>query len=283
MADITDNQIVRQMRSLVVPPGHLAVWALGQQGYLLKGGGRVVVIDPYLSNYVEETVSGSSGSLARQVPIVVPPEQLDAVDLVLCTHHHADHADPHTLSPLMQASPVAVLVTSYKARDTLLELGLDSARIQVPPIGRVVEYGSGLSVTAIPSAHYTQEPDAEGNPAYLGFIITLNGVTVYHCGDTIIYDGLVEHLKGQRIDLACLPINGRDWFREQQDLVGNMDYREAAELSAAIGAEVLLPGHNDMFVGNRINPAYLLDYLQANHPRQRVHFLQAGELYYYCS
>jgi L-ascorbate metabolism protein UlaG (beta-lactamase superfamily) len=60
-----------------------------------------------------------------------------------------------------------------------------------------------------------------------------------------------------------------------------MDYREAAELAAAVGATVLLPGHNDMFAGNRINPAYLLDYLATHHPGQRVHFLKAGELYYY--
>lgn len=283
MDRVSGNSIAQQIRTLAVPHGHLAVWALGQQGYLLKGGDRVVIIDPYLSNYAEEMSADTTGAAARQVPIAVPPQELDMVSLVLCTHHHADHADPRTLSPILEASPGASLVTSYMARDTLLEQGFDAKRIGVPPVGRAVAYGSGLEVTAIPSAHYTQEPDASGNPAYLGFIITLNGVTLYHCGDSVIYDGLLGHLKEHRIDLACLPINGRDWFREQQDLVGNMDYREAAELAAAIGVKVLLPGHNDMFAGNRINPAYLLDYLQANHPRQRVHFLQSGELYYYCS
>jgi L-ascorbate metabolism protein UlaG (beta-lactamase superfamily) len=270
------TSIAPQIRALVVPQGHLAVWALGQQGYILKGGDRVVVIDPYLSNYVEEV-----GNIARQVPIPVDPAELDMVDLVLATHAHADHCDPRTLGPLLKASPSARLMTSYKGRDTLSEYGFDMARIQVPPVGRGVEVGNVLSVTAIPSAHYTQEPDSEGKPAYLGFIIALNGVTLYHCGDSVIYPGLLDELKMYGIDIACLPINGRDWFREQQDLVGNMDYREAAELAAAAGVKVLLPGHNDMFAGNRINPAYLLDYLQANHPRQRFHFLQAGELYYY--
>lgn len=276
-----DNSIARQVRSLDVPQGHLAVWALGQQGYILKGCKCVVIIDPYLSNYVDEITPDSPGSFARQVPIPVSPEELDMVDVVLCTHHHADHCDPHTLGPLLAASADATLVTSFKARDLLVGQGFDTARIQVPPISQVVEHDAGLAVTAIPSAHYGQEPDTEGNPAYLGFLITLNGVTLYHCGDSIIYTGLIEQLKKHDIDLACLPINGRDWFREQQDLVGNMDYREAAEVTVAIGAKVLLPGHNDMFAGNRINPAYLVDYLQLNHPSQRVHFLQAGELYYY--
>ena len=268
-----------QVRSLQVPPGHLAVWALGQQGYIFKGGRQVVVIDPYLSSDVEETSPPSD--FARLVPVPVQPGDLDMVDLVLSTHAHADHCDPRTLEPLMQASAAARLLTSYKARDMLASQGFDMRRIEVPSVGEARQYGDDLTITAIPSAHYEQEPDEDGNPAYLGFIITLNGVTLYHCGDSVVYPGLIERLKPHEIDIACLPINGRDWFREQQDLVGNMDYREAAELCAAINAKVLIPGHNDMFAANRINPSYLLDYLHTTHASQRVHFLQAGELYYY--
>jgi L-ascorbate metabolism protein UlaG (beta-lactamase superfamily) len=163
----------------------------------------------------------------------------------------------------------------------MVEAGMDVGRIDVPRVGETTVHGDGLKVTAIPSAHYEHEPDEQGNPAYLGFVIELNGVTFYHAGDTIIYEGMMKYLERWEIDLAYLPINGRDWFREQQGLVGNLNYREAAELAAQIGAKVLLPGHNDMFSGNRENPAILLDYLTSKHPRQRVHFLQAGELYYY--
>ena len=271
--------LARQVRSLPVPHGHLAIWALGQQGYLFKGGQQVVVIDPYLSNYVQET--STSGDFARLVPVPVQPGELDMVDLILSTHAHADHCDPRTLKPLMQTSAGAKLLTSYKAREMLVGEGFDMARVEVLPVGEAKQYGDDLTITAIPSAHYEQEEDDQGNPAYLGFIITLNGVTLYHCGDSIVYPGLIERLKPHEVDIACLPINGRDWFREQQDLVGNMDYREAAELCAAINARVLIPGHNDMFADNSINPSYLLDYLHAKHPAQRVHFLQAGELYYY--
>jgi L-ascorbate metabolism protein UlaG (beta-lactamase superfamily) len=270
--------LAAQVRALAVPPGHLAVWALGQQGYLLKGGAHAVIIDPYLTDHIEQT-----GGPPRQVPIPAGPGELDMVTVACATHHHADHCDPYTLIPLLAAAPQARLVTSYTGRDLLAAEGVDPGRITVPPIDMPVDYGDGLTITAIPSAHYTFEPDTGGNPAFLGFIITLNGVTLYHSGDTIIYDGLVERLRRQPLDLACLPINGRDWFREQRGLVGNMDYREAAELAATVGARVLLAGHNDMFAGNRINPAYLLDYLSRQYPRQRVHFLQAGELYYYAA
>ncbi len=276
-------RIAQEVRGLDVPQGHLAVWALGQQGYLLKGGAHVVIVDPYLSDFVEETATDDPASLARQVPIVVRPDELGMVTVALSTHHHADHCDPMTLVPLLLSAPGARMLTSYTGRDVLVKAGVAPARIEVPPVDGPVDCGPGLRITAIPSAHYSFEPDEKGNPAYLGFILSINGVTLYHSGDTVIYDGLFERLKRQRPDLMCLPINGRDWYREQQGLVGNMDYREAAELAAAVGTRVLLPGHNDMFTGNRINPAYLLDYLNSHHRRQRVHLLQAGELYYYVS
>jgi L-ascorbate metabolism protein UlaG (beta-lactamase superfamily) len=46
--------IAPQVRALQVPDDHLAVWALGQAGYLLKGGSQVVIIDPYLSGHVQD-------------------------------------------------------------------------------------------------------------------------------------------------------------------------------------------------------------------------------------
>lgn len=273
------RSIAEQVRQLEVAEGHLAVWALGQHGFLLKGGQTTVVIDPYLSNSVEETTNDPA--LARLVPIVIAPFELDMVDVILVTHHHIDHCDPQTLGPALEAAPQARLLTSYKGRDELAGQGFDTGRIEVAAVDQPIACAPNLTVTAIPAAHYEHEPDAEGRPAYLGFLITLNGVTLYHSGDTIVYPGLVERLQREQIDLMCLPINGRDWFREQQELVGNMDYREAAELTTAVEAEVLLPAHNDMFRGNRINPAYLLDYAATHHPRLRIHFLQAGELYYY--
>lgn len=280
MSNNQSPSLAEQITRLVVGPGQLAVWALGQHGFVLKGGDTTLIIDPYLSNYVEDTSDDASGALARLVPVAIPPDQLDMIDVALITHHHIDHCDPDTLRPLLAASQAQV-ITSYTARAMLTKQGFDAARINVPPIDQPLVLDDTLTVTPIPAAHYEHEPDAHGNPAYLGFIINMNGVTVYHSGDGVIYPGLIERLQQHPIDLAMLPINGRDWFREQQGLVGNMDYREAADLAATVGIRVLIPAHNDMFRSNRVNGAYLVDYLATKHPTQRVHFLQAGELYYY--
>lgn len=275
-----NNTVSRQVQALQVPSGHLAVWALGQHGYLLKGGNTAIVIDPYLTNSIEER-RGTSRNSTRLIPIAISPEDLNMVSYVLITHHHGDHCDPASVGPILQAVPNARVLATYTGKKLLSDSGLDADRVDVPPVDKMREYGQELSIMPIPSSHYDQERDEHGNPAYFGFIIQMNGVTVYHSGDTIIYDGMVERLKQYQYDIVCLPVNGRDWFREQQNLVGNLTYREAADLTATLGAKVLLPSHNDLFAGNRVNPAYLVDYLTNQHPGQRFHILQAGELYYY--
>src|SRR4051812_3103919 len=105
---------LEQLQSLDVPHGHLAVWALGQQGYLFKGGKHIIIIDPYLSEGVADMTGDSA--FRRLVPLAVQPSELTMVELALATHAHADHCDPQTLVPLLQAAPQAVLITSYTGK-----------------------------------------------------------------------------------------------------------------------------------------------------------------------
>ena len=67
-------------------------------------------------------------------------------------------------------------------------------------------------------------------------------------------EGLLAALRGQRIDVALLPVNGRDAEREAAGIVGNMNAREAVELADQIGATTLVPMHWDLFEGNTSAP-----------------------------
>ena len=58
---------------------------------LLKLNGLNILIDPYLSNSVEEL---DSPDLIRQIKIPYYPEELTNIDWVLITHDHIDHCDP---------------------------------------------------------------------------------------------------------------------------------------------------------------------------------------------
>jgi L-ascorbate 6-phosphate lactonase len=272
--------LVAQIDELAVPPGMLAIWALGQSGFILKGGQTVAYLDPYLTNSVDEAGYGPKGAFVRQFPAPLAPEEAANAQVVFCTHEHVDHTDPQTLAPLARASPRALIVCSSWSRDMLLEKGVPSGRILVPKLDEAQTLG-GLTFTAVPSAHYGLDSDPVRGHRWLGYVVEIGGVTLYHSGDTILHDGLVERLKRRSVDVACLPVNGRDFWRERRGIIGNLDARESAELAATIGADVLIPMHNDMFALNHASPAELADVLDRHYPRQKFHWLQPGELYLY--
>jgi len=275
MDDPASEALIAQIEGLLVPRGQLALWSLGQSGFAIKGGPTIAYIDPYLSDSIE-----AAGGPARRFPIPLDPAQIEHAQVVFATHEHADHADGATLGPLMAASPQALLVTSPQGRAIALDAGVAAERIVVPRLGERAE-AAGLSYTAIPSAHYQYEVDSAGHARWMGFLITCNGVTLYHAGDTIVVPELLAALAGTSIDLALLPINGRDYFREQQQIVGNLWPREAVELAAQLKARVLIGIHNDLFAENRVSPGMLFDEIDRRAPWQRCHVLQPRELYLY--
>lgn len=267
--------LVDRIERLTVPHGQLALWALGQAGFILKGGPTIVCIDPYLSDSITE-LEGPK----RRVPLPLAPGALRTADLVFATHEHLDHADARTLGPLMAASSQARLITSLQGRDVARGAGVSDERITVPRLGERVTAGA-LSYTAIPAAHYDFEVDEAGHSRWMGFVIELNGVTVYHAGDTLVFPELLAALAGRAIDLALLPINGRDDVRDQRGITGNLWPGEAIALATTIGAQVLIGMHNDMFAENRVDPSLLFSELDRSAPLQRCHMLQPGELYLY--
>ncbi|HYN89433.1 MAG TPA: MBL fold metallo-hydrolase [Ardenticatenaceae bacterium] len=269
------NTLIEQIERLLVPPGQLALWALGQAGFVVKGGATIAYIDPYLSDAIAE-----GGGPARRFPVPLDPAGVTHARVVFATHEHADHVDPATLVPLMAASPQARLVTSTQGRDLAVDAGIAAERLHTPRLGERVEL-AGLAYIPIPAAHYEYEVDAEGHSRWMGFLIECNGVNLYHAGDTIVIPELIEALRDTRIDVALLPTNGRDFFREQQQLIGNLWPRESVQLATQLGAGVLIPMHNDLFEENRLNPALFFDALERHAPWQRCHLLQPGELYLY--
>lgn len=267
--------LARRIRSLEVGTGALGFWGLGQVGVAIKGPGGVLYVDPYLTDS-----DGEGGTLERTFPPPLRPEEVTGADAVLLTHDHIDHTDPGTLLPISVASPAASFVAPFTSRDTLVEAGLDEDRIIVPGVGEPVEV-AGAKVTAIPSAHTELEHDVGRGYPYLGYVVEWNGVTVYHAGDTVVYDGLIETLSAWKVDVAFVPINGRDYFRTTQGIVGNTDFREAAELAEALDFGLTVPTHYDLFAFNGADPGHFVSYLYDLNPMRRHKLLRPGELLYF--
>jgi L-ascorbate 6-phosphate lactonase len=223
------------------PESVALVW-LGQAGFALRLGGMTVLVDPFLSPHPE-----------RLVPPPFTASDARGVDVVLITHDHLDHLDDHAVATIAAVSPSAVFVVPEDVVDRVTQLGIDGERVRgLPPDGRA-EIGA-VTVDAVPAAHGETMADAYRLGPFLGYVLGAGGARVYHSGDTVPFEGLVERLRALGVDLALLPINGRDPEREAEGIVGNLNAAEAAQLAVEIGAEAAVPMHWDMFAGNPGDP-----------------------------
>lgn len=272
---MVEIDLIGRIDALEIGARSLAFWGLGQVGVAIKGPTGVVYIDPYLTDS-----DGEGGSLPRTFPPPLAPGEVTNASTVLLTHNHIDHTDPDTVLPLSEASPEARFVTPFTSRDTLVEAGLEGDRIVVPGVGEPVEI-VGARVTAVPSAHTELEHDPERGYPYLGYVVEWNGVTVYHSGDTVIYDGLIETLSDWEIDVAFVPINGRDYFRTRRNIIGNTDFRETAELAETLDVALIVPTHYDLIEGNTADPGHFVSHLYNLNPMRPHKLLRPGELLYF--
>ena len=267
--------LVQRIDGLEVGEWSLALWGLGQVGVAIKGPTGVVYVDPYFTDS-----DGEGGSLPRTFPPPLFPQEVTNASAVLLTHDHIDHTDPDTVLPLAEASPGARFVAPFTSRETLVGAGLDGDRVVVPEVGEQLEV-AGARVTAVPSAHTELEHDPERGYPYLGYVVEWNGVTVYHAGDTVVYDGLIETLSAWTIDVALVPINGRDYFRTSRNIIGNTDFREVAELTETLDFGLIVPTHYDLIEGNTADPGHFVSHLYTLNPMRHHKLLRPGELLYF--
>lgn len=250
----TDGELLADIRG-ALRNGGSAIWWLGQSGFLWARDGRAMVFDPYLSDSLTKKYAGTDKPHVRLMEQVIDPAELGAlgvIDVITSSHNHTDHLDAETLLPMLAGNPKTKLVIPTANRDFVLgRIGADAA-------SRLVELDDGTSATVagiefhgIAAAHNTVERDGAGRCKFLGFVARWGGTTIYHSGDTLLYDGMAEQLRGFGIDLALLPINGD---RPERRVAGNLDGREAAGLAKQIGAKLVVPMHYDLFEFNTASP-----------------------------
>lgn len=273
--------LITQINQTNILPNSLAIWGFGQMGVGVKTTDAILYIDLCLSDGVRQQF-GEFWVRAYDPP--VEPHRINNADFYLITHEHMDHLDPLTVEPIAQASPEAKFVAPGWCLDLLHECGVPDERIIVPqPLAPFTLSGTDVMVTAVPSAHYEKEYDAQKGYRWLGYLIESNGVRFYHAGDTIIYDDYIATLRQlPQLDVVMLPVNGRDYYRETEyDVTGNLLPVEAARLARDLGWDMLIPGHNDLYPNNTIPFGEIVNALETTAPRQKYKVLQPGELFYY--
>ena len=239
-----------------VEAAEAGLWWLGQSGFLVKYEGEHLLLDPYLSDSLTRKYADTDTPHERMTRRVIAPERLGFVDVVTSSHNHTDHLDAETLEPILAAG--ARLVCPAANRNFVAgRLG------RIPDvtlgIGESATLGS-FELTAVPAAHTELAPECAG------YLVRVGGATLYHSGDTLLFDGMADGLRPHEVDIALLPINGA---------LGNMDAHDAARLAHDIGARVAVPCHYEMFAFNTADPA---DFTAACDRLSQPHrVLRAGE------
>ncbi len=256
------GNLAKTIQNTVVDPGSLAVSWLGGSGFVFKAAdGRIIYIDPYLSDSLDVFYSWKRLPLS---PIPMLPQEVVA-DLILVTHAHEDHLDPHAIPEMAEAGQ-SIFAGPTMCREAMHEWGL--------PADRIVEINRGDSQTLAGTpvsavlAHHVSPAGAQ-TPDAVGFVLDLDGIVVYHTGDTL-YTPDLQAIKARSPQLMIVCINGQ---------YGNMNPQEAARLTSEIEPAVVIPVHWGLVAENTSDPADFVRALAKTGSRARPVIMTPGDLY----
>lgn len=237
----------------------IAIRYIGQVGFILQHRGFTIVIDPYLTDSVDRLKEFPEDLWVRNYDPPIRYEDMHDVNLVLCTHDHLDHLDPETLLGISKASPQCRFVMPKQCAEIMRANGLADERIDVVNAGQKRNFGN-VTIEPIAAAHESYESDTVGFHRFLSYLLTWEGMTLYHAGDTLATPELEETLSHCPIDVAFVPINGRSESRRKLGIVGNMTAEEAVALAANAKIGLVIPTHYDLYPKNG---AKLADFVSA--------------------
>ena len=242
----------------------IGVTWLGHAGFLVQAGGLNIAIDPNWALW--------HGPVKRVRHPSLCATDMPPIDLVLVTHAHFDHLHLPSLRKIAAEQPIIV---PHGVGSLVKRCGF----------GRVVELEMwqraifrDVQITLTPARHWGARMIHDTHRMFGGYLIQSKERTVFHCGDSALFDGFVEIGKRADIDLALLPIGAYD---APSGRPVHMNPEEAVDAFEMLRAGYMIPMHHDTFPlgGEPIHePAERL--ARAAVERQledRIRILQEGE------
>jgi L-ascorbate metabolism protein UlaG (beta-lactamase superfamily) len=266
-ARLKDEELLREVDHFAYDDNNFHLWWLGQSGYLLTFTNERVLLDPYLSDSLTVKYASTNKPHIRMSERVIRPELLKNISIVTSSHNHTDHLDGETLIPVLSNNPGITFIIPEANRqfvcdrvkcDENFPVGLED--------GKSVAIGS-FTFYGVPASHNEIDRDEYGRCKYMGYVIRFGNHTIYHSGDTLLYDGMASLLKPFNIDVALLPINGND---PKRGVAGNLNAQEAVQLAKAAGIGVVIPCHYHMFTFNTADPVDFISIAQKEGQRHKV-------------
>jgi L-ascorbate metabolism protein UlaG (beta-lactamase superfamily) len=160
------------------------------------------------------------------------PENSKKADLIFITHEHYDH---YSLDDIRLISSAAtVIVTDTSVARMLQKEKISCAKIQGLRSADTVE-AAGIKAVAV-SAYNLDKTYHTRASGKVGFIVDVQGVKLYHAGDTDFIPEMSEY----SCDIALLPVSG----------TYVMDAQEASQAALSIRPKIAIPMHYGDIVGS---------------------------------
>ncbi len=192
--------------------GDVEIKWLGHSGFLIKNS-KVIYIDPY--NIKE-------GS--------------EKADLILITHSHYDHCSVADINKIIKEGTRIIMPADCQSKITRFNVPI---RMQVVEPEQELVCGD-IRISTLP-AYNVDKPFHSKNESWVGYLIKMNGLLVYHAGDTDIIPEMQRLTGYHKKFIALLPIGGRF----------TMSAEEAAEAAKIIKPFLAIPMHYGSIVGSR--------------------------------
>lgn len=159
--------------------------------------------------------------------IYIDPFQISPgpeADLILITHEHFDHCSPDDVTKVQK--PETIIITE---KDSVPKLSGDVREIK-PGESLTVD---DVKIEAVPSYNTDKDfhPQANG---WLGFIVEIDGVRIYHAGDTDV----IPEMKELNVDIALLPVSGTYVMTSEQAVNAALDINPKLAIPMHYGAIV---------------------------------------------
>jgi len=254
------------IRDYEVPPGHVALWWLGQLGYIFKSpGGSIIAIDPYLTNSCAEGARRAGLDVDRLIPPPIEPEKMD-VDVIAFTHSHGDHCDPETILRHRSAGRKTRFVAPGETVEKLLGLGITQDEVLMTWPNKEYRFGDLRLKSTFAIPFWSDDL------THIGYLIFIdNGPTIYLTGDTDYHD-VLAYIADYKPDIMITVINGT--FR-------NLGPNEAVQLTAKINPKIVIPCHYDLFPDNSLDPRIFRAFLHVSGMSNKYVVLEHGKAFLY--
>ena len=147
-------------------------------------------------------------------------------DIIFITHPHYDHCSPEDIKKI--AKEDTIIVTEKDSAKML------TGKIEIMKVGEEKTV-KGIKVKAVPAYNIGKTFHTK-DKGWLGFVVEIEGVKIYHAGDT----DFIPEMKDIKTDIALLPVSG----------TYVMTADEAVSATLTIKPQIAIPMHYGSIVGS---------------------------------